>query len=903
MKPEFYLIENIETELSSNSYDLYDGHIKVEEGVYGCPTPYIINNFRPIDESYIPVFAAVPGYIYHSIQAVMFDSDNNYLGYKIYQYGPWTELGKTVLPIIPNTKKIYFNVAITGEFENISRKWIKVGYPVVPHYSKISKKYQKENDQIFFRESLDGKITLFGMYYDFVKNASLESTLGFEVYKGGIIYASSSFNKSDCKFNYFNKSVELKLSYNDYYTKILDAYENSYDLIKLMPAITPLTVTKRSIVQIYIQGENVVSNYSGGTYWETEVNEVIDDPTLLTRKYFFSKGPKFIEVSLSGFNYNINAAYTGLWDSDCWNATSIRIIDGVKYKMPCSIKFTKVAVAGQMVVNPSFSVHYLSTGTGNALEQDLEHSDQYTYIYDTYRIEIYTGRDGTGDKIYQSKDLYGKNAAFTLSSGLNLYQMEKVAQPTPMLDPSPASFYLGENVIEYQIWGRLLCDVEESSDGVVMMDLPYDDFATARRNYKKCIGLVGFDSDSSVVKIYQNQNTSETPTAYGINDFNEYFVPPYSLWGQYFYPLARSSWGNTSLWVMLDETIPTLGFEAWSSKHYKEYVLKNSYHIADVIKALLQKIEPTVTHDKTAEYSQFLYAHNNVATAYALGDCDIYITQKTNILKGEYDQAAQKAEIQFKQIMDMLRDCFRCYWFIDEYNRLRIEHVSYFMNGMNYASQDIFLDLTHKYDKFNKKRILYSQQQLEFDKTDLAARYEFEWMDDVTDSMGNLRVDVNNKYVQKDKTDDINVNTFVPDIDYMLFLPDDFSNDGFALLMAHNGKVPIVHQELVDEKQPNRVYDVYTQNWFASFNQLIQHYMKDMPGAEISTNNLPSLRLHVDDIKKCLVHNIEFSAYDITERELGHRLIKTELGNGYVEEVSINIDTDLANIELRYAPL
>lgn len=900
----FYIFDfGASTQLTNTSYDLHDGHIKTEEGIYGYPYRFDIREHNSLN--YLPVFAPVSGYNYHSIQAIMFDKNDNYLGYRIYQYGPWTNLGKSVISIIENTAYIYFNVAITGQFINLNRNWIKVGYAVTPHYKQLKKKYSKENGQVFFRESLEGNVSLFDVDYNLVESFSIEDTIGFEIYKRGILYITASFNKSDCKVDYFRRKIELKLSYNDSYTKILDAYENTYDLIKLAPAIVPLTLTKRCVVQIYIQGENVISNYAGGTYWETEVDEPVDDEDMLIRKYHFAKGPKYSEVDLQGFNYDINAVYTGAGDSNIWNAVSIKEIDGTKYKIPCSIKFNKIASAGEYVIDGT-SVRLLSSGTGNGLTNvGTEEYPQYIYKYDTYQIEIWTGKNGTGTNIYKSISYYGKDSNFMLAIGDDLYPMVKVSQPTPASEPSPSSFNLGEYVIEYQIWGRLLCDSDEllqtNQEPLLTYDLPRDDFATARRNYRKCIGLIGFDNPNSVIKIYQSQQAVDTPTSYGINDFGEYFEPPYTLYGQYFYPLARNTWANTSMWVMLDEMVSPAetGFEAWCSGSYKEYILKNSYHVCDVIKVLLAEIDPTITHEKTSEYSSFLYGHSG-GTAPALGNCDIYITQKTNILKGEYDQAAQKAEIKFKQLMDMLRDCFKCYWFIDEQNRFRIEHVSYFMNGLSYDVPSIQIDLTTKRDSLNKKPPLYCQQEVEFDKTELDARYEFAWADDTTKAIGgDLHVDIKNAYIQKDKTQEINVDSFTSDIDYMLFLPDNFSNDGFALLLAdENKKVPIVHAQIKDEKQYNRLYDVYVQNWYSSFNQLIQHYMKDMPGDNIEYNNINILR--VEHVKRCKKHVIEFPMNNLSLNI--YKMIATDLGNGYIEEVSINIDTNLANVELRYEP-
>lgn len=843
----------------------------------------------------------IKGELHHSqVTVLIWNQSNSYEGYEVLSSTLSEELD-FVYEIPENTKYIAFMFDGTT-ISNRTTVNKKLETRIFPHYKQIKKKYKKENGQVFFRESLDGKINLWGDDYELINNASLEDELLFTIYKNGSIYASASFNKSDCKFDHFRKAVQIGLKYNDRYSKILDAYDNTYDLIKLAPAITPLTLTKRCVTQIYIQGENVVSNYAGGTYWETEVEEQVNDPNLLTNKYYFAKGSKYVEVDLEGFNVDINASYMGLWNSNVWNSVSYVIVGGVKQRVPCSIKFTKVLNKNDHVPAGIGNIYLLSTGTG-----DGTYSDIYDIVhcsYDSYRIEIYSDINGAGRKLYQSNYLYGKDIdIFTLANGEGLYPMAKISQPFPYVDPTPANFNLGENVIEYQIWGRLLCDVDSVTiNGATfnLYDLPRDDFATPRRNYRKCVGLIGFDEESSVVQIRQSQQTSEEPTSYGINDFREYFEAPYTTYQQYYHPLSRSAWANTSMWVELFEvTYPYGGYEVFCRKYYKEYTLKNAYHIGDIIKTLLAEIDPTITHEKTSEYSQFLYGHSG-ATASALGNCDIYITQKTNILKGEYDQAAQKAEIKFKQLMEMLRDCFRCYWYIDEQNRFRIEHISYFMNGLSYNSPTVQLDLTVKSDKFNKKPALYAQREIEFDKADLASRYEFAWMDDTTKAIGgDLWVNIKNKYIQKDKTEEINVDGFVSDIDYMLFLPDDFSNDGFALIMADaDKKVPIVRQNIKEEMQHNRSNIIDVQNWYASFNQLIWHYMEDMPGNIIENNNISSLQ--VGNIKRSMKYDIEFPSNGL-EIDL-YKLITTEEGNGYIEELSTNIDTDLSEIELRYVP-
>ena len=277
----------------------------------------------------------------------------------------------------------------------------------------------------------------------------------------------------------------------------------------------------------------------------------------------------------------------------------------------------------------------------------------------------------------------------------------------------------------------------------------------------------------------------------------------------------------------------------------------------------------------------------------------VHITPKSNILKGDYDQAAQKAEITFEELMNMLRDCFRCYWYIEN-GKFKVEHISFFMNGGSYSYQtNCQLDFTKLKDQFNKKLSAYFQSSIEFDKSELNARYEFNWMDDVTDLMGNVTLDIDASYVQKDKTEEINVSQFTSDIDLMLLDPSSFSEDGFALLCPIKSgsslQLPIVSVSLQDESM--NTYDAVVQNWYASWNYLINFYLHDLP-AYTGTSNMLGL-LYSSDIKKSMKHTIEFH----TEEDVNElQLIKTSIGNGKIDSISINLDTRLAKASLMYKP-
>lgn len=711
---------------------------------------------------------------------------------------------------------------------------------VNPHYKELNKKYAKESGQEFFRISLDGKINLFGSDYDLVRNSSLEDQMILIIDKYNrtsgkwIEYYKGEFNKTDCKLDYKKKSCELKTTALDEYNDVVNKYENTYDLIKLAPAISRINLHKRSLMQVYVRGANSISNFFGGIYWEDDVNEAIDNHNDLINKYYFSyikAGNEFYirNASISGVN-GVYAGTNGYWSK--WNP-------GYTCKME------------------------LADGSSTM-----------------YWIRLYRNSDNT--LLYQSEKQWSVSDPDNKYIGIEDIKMVNVSN-------SSDTFTI-ESPFVYHIYRRLLCDVDtvEDSEGVKnTYDLPSDDFVTGNRNYKKCIGLTGG-------MFFCTSRAVDEPTRYGLNDYNQYFtnefIPGSAGIGRPL-PISRNSWANASLWYVYDSY-----YSLFEQRLRKQYTLRDSYSIAAAIKALLKEIDPTLRHEATAEYSRFLY---DTTVPMSMARFYVHITQKTNILKGEYDQPAQKAEVSLEDIMKMLRDCFRCYWYIED-GKFKIEHISFFMRGGSYSyNTNVQLDFTKLVDQFNKKPSSYFQSEVEYDKTDLNQRYEFGWMDNVTDLFGGVTIDVKSNYIQKDKTEEINISQFSSDVDYMLFNPSNFSDDGFALLCpVKNGsslELPIVETQLADEN--GDTYSAVIQNFYAAWAYLVRFYMYDMPASNLDCNVLRDL--YANGVKMCMKHTIEFP----TEEDLDElELIKTTIGNGKIDEISVNINTRHAKVRLLYVP-
>lgn len=781
--------------------------------------------------------------------------------------------------IVPPANARYFAARFTTADANFAAKkdtkFVYYTTRVEPHYKDLNKKYAKESGQEFFRVSLDGKINLFGDAYEIVNMSSLESRCIFIIEKYNrtrgkyLGYYKGEFNKTDCKFDHEKRKCELKTTAIDEYSEIMNKYDNTYDLIKLAPEITKINLHKRSLTQVYVRGANSITNFFGGTYWEDDVNEAIDSHKDLINKYYFSyiKAGNEFYINRAGINA-VNGVYAGTnnyWA--CWN--------GYIAKFNIEKKIGDVIVSGIPKV--------YDTASKNNRYAKTSSNTSYVSKYGENLYKLCIIDNSTDEVIYKSEEM------FYFSDNDNVY-IDRNDIVMANVNNSSDTFTI-ETTFVYHIYRRLLCDIDtvEDSEGVKnTYNLPADDFVTDNRNYKKCIGLKGG-------LFFCTSRTVDKPTKYGQNDYGQYFTNrfiPSSSGQARPLPISKNSWANASLWYVYD-----IAYEIFEEKLRKQYTLKNSYSIGAAIKAILKKIDPTISHEPTAEYSQFLYGDNNPL---GLDRFYVYITQKTNILKGDYDQPAQKAETSLEELMKMLRDCFRCYWYIED-NKFKIEHIRFFMNGGSYSEQSSYqLDFTKLTDQFNKKLSSYFQSEIEFEKSDLNQRYEFGWMDDATELFGGVTIDVKSNYVQKDKTEEINISQFSSDVDYMLFNPSNFSDDGFALLCpikkGSSYELPIITvNNLIDENGDK--YKAIAQNWYASWIYLQGLYVYDMPARDIEPNTID--HLYVRDIKKCMKHTIEFpSEEDLDELEL----IKTTLGNGKIDEMSFNINTRQAKVNLLYKP-
>lgn len=712
------------------------------------------------------------------------------------------------------------------------------GQTVHPIYKDdLAKEYELETNQRFYRAKLSGKITFVRDDYDYINRQPFDNEFLYCIEKsddGGrtwFQYFQGKFMKTDCTFTDYDRKVVVQPDVIDDYNDVLAGLEKEYNLITLAPTIQRITINKRPLIQIYVPGDSVVSCFLGGTNWEQDANATTDQNALIQTYHFaLCNILKEIQVTANGTPSDIAGLYTGRMAKD----TSPDAFSGNLF--PANNNLYYIHIAQQKFGN-------LPVGLATVkIRRRSDDAVLFEYVKET-------------------------------TSPFETLEFDFVPA-----DGSSATGTMHADMKSYNIYARYLCDVERIND-LNTYPLPADDIVDDNRNYRHAIGY-------NVDVAFISNKFSDTPTEWGLADSGKYFAPPYSIYRQTFYPIARSTWRHASLWFgfyLMDWRL--------EEKARKEYTLRDTFLVSSCISVLLNQIAPGITHEATEEYSQFLYGGNNPISGL---NFRLLVSQKTNIINGEYQQPAQKAPTTLQQFTNMLRDCFKCYWFVED-GKFKIEHVQYFRNGGSYSGEVVLShDLTKELNSRNGKPWAFNTSEYSFDKVDLPERYQFKWMDDVTAAFEGLPIQVISKYVTPGKIEDVNVSNFTSDIDMMLLNPGNMSSDGFALFAA----VPPTSGSqwtLPFTRQTVNGVEYFLQNGYLAFINLQSTYwLYDLPARRVSINGSETGAYGIERKKK---QTLIFPANDDPNPM---QLIKTYIGNGQVDKLSVNLCSRNIKATLKY---
>lgn len=271
--------------------------------------------------------------------------------------------------------------------------------------------------------------------------------------------------------------------------------------------------------------------------------------------------------------------------------------------------------------------------------------------------------------------------------------------------------------------------------------------------------------------------------------------------------------------------------------------------------------------------------------------------------------------------------------------------------------------MTTEYLVRNGKKLGYAQSSYTYDKPETVGQIQFAWMDDVTKPFKGDPMTIISPYVQQDSVEDVDVSKFTTDVDYMQVAPNECSQDGFAMFacvietesIEVNTLLPMllteplkagdiitslgsgssiilyptqntgfyysVSSSMLPYVVPEDIvmcigshvtmsvrragepevpyvqlnYDNKLQNGYLSFWYLQRYYEWDMPAYQYRIGDgSTQMAFGVQRIK---TQNVSFPALNDIDIM---KLIKTNIGNGQIEKISINLSDRNARVTLKF---
>lgn len=580
----------------------------------------------------------------------------------------------------------------------------------------LAMNFDQQSGQEFFRRKLSGTLSFVGPDYTYIEGQEFDHEFKVEIFisynrgKAWESYWRGKFWKTDCSFNPDSRTIKVTPTVEDDYEAVLAGLDKEFDLIPLKPEMATVKGDKRPALQFYLAYNTdppAVGCYLSGMWWEQECSKPENWDQMEAMGFGIVSDKLIIEVTQTMGSPTLPPAFVGDDPQPIWH-------DGWEckagdYKFICEPLGS--GIYGYRIVKVSTNTTLWITTYGSP-----------SPLYETLHMVPYSGGGATGE--------------------IDVF------------------------INSLQISGRMITD--KNVEGAV--ELGPDDIVMDKRNYRYAIPLNYVYDDAILI----SPEFTSDPTEWGIRQPGEYYKKPEAFSPDLVFPVSRTQWGPISVWLDA-AAIP----DSVDENNRARFTIKDAYPLPAVISALLKQVAPGLTHEGTTDYSRFLYS--DVDPLFFVSH-KLFLSPKSNLVTSGYDQPAQKAMIRLRDVLNMLRDCYRCYWFIDDHKRFRIEHVEFFRRGGSYSLlPGIGIDLTQEIVTRNGKPWSFDQNSYKYEKPEMAAWYQFNWMDDVTREFEGYPIKILSGYVNPDNIEDINVTNFTSDVDYVLLNPGAISRDGFAL--------------------------------------------------------------------------------------------------------------------------
>lgn len=703
---------------------------------------------------------------------------------------------------------------------------------VHPIYERsASKSFEREQGRVFHREKFNGTLELLRGDFNALWANTLETELDILIERRDsagtyVPYMAGKITKMDGIYDEDNKRVKINPKPMDRYNKILGAMSKEYDLVK------DLNIEKYTV------------------------------------KY---KKQPLIQIAFPYHNvlYNRIGVTVFLSELPIGGYTSTELEDfGFAHESP-----VRVYIPGSNDMVPDVSGVYEQTAP-----------TQYTRVDGVYRISRVETTRWTITDIGASSIVYRG--------------VDGVAN---MLDRSPFET-TPETILEsisdpgvsfcaiFPIWAhqRILTDAT-TIGGDATIALPQPDIADLVFNYDNYIDMSGLINFYIDVDPYDDHTL--TPNKFrkfdedALHFAGEYFDPPDEIGGGTIaFPIMENSWSEYSL-----VEYNVAGFADELLEAATTVTLRDAYKLTDVLRALLLKADSSIVFMDDVVHSDFLFNATNPITTEAQAITH-FITPKSNIVTGDYDNAAPKAPISLQHVDELLMFGPNLHWYIGDVYAFILEHIHYYKNGKSYTAPITSNDLTVQENPHNDKPWAYHTKKYKYREEQIPERITSAWMDDVSDIFDGQPIEILSPFAEKGNIQSNTITRFTPDIDYIQAARDVVSREGFCVMAAELNDDDEYEVPFTSILHPVG-FNVSIQNGYWSFTHLHEKFHRhNLPSLNVKINGIVTTATTVKRSKDQQV------IYPTPIEPDPMRLLVTSIGRGEVDKLDINMTTRAATI-------
>lgn len=721
-------------------------------------------------------------------------------------------------------------------------------FPLVEDGTSLD--YSQQTGEMFYRAKLNGTITFRFSDFDYILNAGYNAT--HTIVLQHYVEADADWREvwrgkfvlTDCTIDHETHTIDVSPETEDRYTKVLENLEKEYNLVKLKARMSPVNILIRPCLQIYKYGSTKIANFIGGNSWDSgcDAPTSVDD---LTDTFKFEELRDciwFTGVVKSGPNAGKSAVYYG-----------------------------RFLFVGSAMVVPMDGRIYNSDGT---------------YIEDEEAYDCAITHD-TGHKWLFS----------IVEHGTSNLAIAAMYDDRSGVDNTES--YAEGNIFEdtYLVWdrvfGRTICnttadDVTIGGSTYSLYAIDANDMAGINLNYNKVM-------QKALASIEPSIDTAVDPTTWPQDTFGRYFVKPADSATIHYWAASPETWMSVGYWWFADAREAEVEEKLTATRK-----INDCYDYRSVIGRLL---------NKAGVLPQYIISYCLGGTNdYVGARTDLRITPRSNVISSYYDTPAQNAPISLAKILTMLKIVYQCYWYIDGNGNFHIEHISYFDNGYSTTEDepDILVDLEAELHTRTLNNKVFGQNQVKYEKSEMAEQYTFGWADSVTTPFSGYPINCLDSYVQKGNISEQKSADFDSDVDYVLSSPNDVNKDGFFLFA-----IPAEGADYSDTLKTEKVtitdeagdtYEVTIQNADAAFVKIHETWWRwHLPCENVNINNEDSVALSTGSYKAQSVEFADTASGDILANvDDCVKLIRTQQGNGHIKTISINLNSYATKADLLF---